>query len=297
MRSGPHWGSLVKLMPLYRSISCVSIGNGVRTFFWSENWLDEGDLRSHFPALFCHAVKPDASVVAVLSSGLRACLVPRLTAAGEREIAAVEARLVSVCLNDAHDPHSLVCCTKRTGDLSVAKLSATCMSGAVTAPFAGFVWQSFSPSWVKFFMWLLVQSRIQSRASLLAKHIIRLDEASCQICSAPSEDTSHIVLGCPFAQRLWRYFRARVAEDANVRQLHALAGAIAGATASTFTALCCWNLWKHRNGVVFNGDRPCLCRLAAACVSDAVLWRERVPNGLRVDATIWESRLRLALTL
>jgi hypothetical protein len=35
--SGPHWGSLVKLMPLYRSISCVSIGNGERTCFWSED--------------------------------------------------------------------------------------------------------------------------------------------------------------------------------------------------------------------------------------------------------------------
>jgi hypothetical protein len=297
MRSGPHWASLVKLVPLYRSISCMSIGNGARTCFWSENWLGEGDLRSRFPALFSHAVKPDASVAAVLRSGLRACLVPRLTAAGECELTAVEARLVSVCLNDAHDLRFLVCCTKRTGDLSVAKLYAMCMSGAVPAPFAGFVWQSFSPSRVKFFMWLLVQSRIQSRASLLAKHIIRTDEASCPICSAPSEDASHIVLGCPFVQRFWRSFGARIAEDADVRQLHALPGAIAGATASNFTALCCWNMWKHRNGVVSNGDRPCLRRLAAACVSDAVLWKERVPNGLCADGTIWESRLRLALTL
>jgi hypothetical protein len=105
------------------------------------------------------------------------------------------------------------------------------------------------------------------------------------------------VLRCPFAQRFWRALGARVTEDADVRQLHALPGAIASVTASTFTALCYWNLWKHRNGVVFNGDRPCLRRLAAACMSDAVLWKECVPNGLRVDATVWESRLRLALAL
>jgi hypothetical protein len=162
-------------------------------------------------------VRPDASVATVLRSGLRACLVPRLTVARERELAAVGARLVAVCLSNAQDRRSLVCCTKRTGDLSVAKLYATCMNGAVPAPFAGFVWQSFSLSRVKFFMWLLVQSRIQSRASLLAKHIIRLDEASCPICSTPSEDASHIVLGCPFARRFWRSLGASVAEDADVR--------------------------------------------------------------------------------
>jgi hypothetical protein len=185
MERGPHWSGLVKLMSLYRSISGVSVGNGERTCFWSEDWLGEGALGSRFPALFSHAVKPDASVATVLRAGLRACLVPRLTAAGERELAAVEARMVTVCLNDAPDRRSLVGCIKRTGDLSVAKLYAKCMSGAMPAPFAGFVWQSFSPSHVKFFMWLLVQSRIQSRASLLAKHIIRMDEASCPICSAP----------------------------------------------------------------------------------------------------------------
>jgi hypothetical protein len=256
MERGPHWSSLVKLMPLYRSISGVSVGNGERTCFWSEVWLGEGALGSRFPALFSHAVRPDASVTTVFRAGLRACLVPRLTAAGERELAAIEARMDTVCLNDAPDRRSLVGCIKRTGDLSVAKLYAKCMSGTAPAPFAGFVWQSFSPSRVKFFMWLLVQSRIQSRASLLAKHIIRMDEASCPICSAPSEDASHIVLKCPFAQRFWLALGVRVAEDADVRQLHALPGAITGATASTLTALCCWNLWKHRNGVVFNGDRP-----------------------------------------
>jgi hypothetical protein len=128
----------------------------------------------------------------------------------------VEARLVSVCLNDAHDQRALVCCTKRTGDLSVAKLYAACMSGAAPAPFADFIWRSFSPSRVKFFMWLLVQSRIQSRANLLAKHIIQPDKAVCPICSAPSENASHIVLGCSFAQRFWRSIGARVDEDADV---------------------------------------------------------------------------------
>jgi hypothetical protein len=187
------------------------------------------------------------------------------------ECATVEARIASVRLTDAQDLRALVSCKKRSGDLSVAKLYASCMGGAEPAPFADFVWRSFLPSRVKFFVWLLVQARIQCRANLLAKHIILPAEVTCPICAAPSEDASHIVLGCPFAQRFWRSIGARVDGDADVWQLHALPPAIACATASTFTALCCWNLWKHRNVVVFNGDRPCLRRLAMACVGDAVL--------------------------
>jgi hypothetical protein len=108
---------------------------------------------------------------------------------------------------------------------------------------------------VKFFMCLLVQSRIQSRAALLTKKIIQPADAHCPICSAPVENASHIILGCSFARRFWEAIGAPPCAVLEVKQLHALPGVIEGPTASTFTALCCWNIWKHRNGVVFNGER------------------------------------------
>jgi hypothetical protein len=37
------------------TISCVSIGDGAHTCFWTDDWLGEGDLQSRFPALFSHA--------------------------------------------------------------------------------------------------------------------------------------------------------------------------------------------------------------------------------------------------
>jgi hypothetical protein len=39
---------------------------------------------------------------------------------------------------------------------------------------------------------------------------------------------------------------------------------VAPATATTFMLLCCWELWKHRNGVVFRGEQHDLQRLLAA---------------------------------
>jgi hypothetical protein len=48
-------------------------------------------------------------------------------------------------------------------------------------------------------MWLLVQSRIKSRAALLAKMTIQPVDAICLICLAPVESATHIVLGFSYA--------------------------------------------------------------------------------------------------
>ncbi|RCV43807.1 hypothetical protein SETIT_9G323400v2 [Setaria italica] len=53
-----------------------------------------------------------------------------------------------------------------------------------------------------------------------------------------------------------------------------------------FTFLCCWHLWKHRNGVVFNEQQPCLSNILRSCREDARLWASRLP---RADAPVVES--------
>jgi hypothetical protein len=39
--------------------------------------------------------------------------------------------------------------------------------------------------------------------------------------------------------------------------------------------LCLWQLWKHRNEVMFNGLQPSLSLLQKDCREDAILWRAR----------------------
>jgi hypothetical protein len=198
-----------------------------------------------------HIIKQDASVASVLGSGLRATLVPRLITMGERELIVVEAFLTSVRLSDVVDTRALFRCRKRTGKLCVAELYTLCSFGGVEAPFASFIWDSFAPSRVKFLGWLLVQSRIQCCAAFLKKKIIQPVENICPICSAANESASHIILGCPFVRRFWNAVCGPFDAQESMRLLHKLPGVIAGETASTFTLLCCWSIWKHGNGVHF----------------------------------------------
>jgi hypothetical protein len=142
-----------------------------------------------------------------------------------------------VRLSDAADTHSLARCGKPNGDLRVSNLYKLCSLGGVEAPFGSFIWGGFAPSRVKFFGWLLVQSRIQCRAALLKKKIILPEEDICPICTAPHEDATHITLGYPFASSFWNVIGGSFAATAHVRDLHALPGVTSGETASTFTLL------------------------------------------------------------
>uniref|UniRef100_A0ACD5TEB0 Uncharacterized protein n=1 Tax=Avena sativa TaxID=4498 RepID=A0ACD5TEB0_AVESA len=62
---------------------------------------------------------------------------------------------------------------------------------------------------------------------------------------------------------------------------------VPAATASTFTLLCCWNLWKHRNAVAFREQNPGISLLFRMCRDDAKLWRVRLPPDRAQDADVW----------
>lgn len=83
--AGEHWACLRELMPLYRSLTRVVVGDGRRTAFWEDHWLPCGPIRCAFPALATHATSPEASVWTVRTLGLDAVFVPWLSVAAARE--------------------------------------------------------------------------------------------------------------------------------------------------------------------------------------------------------------------
>jgi hypothetical protein len=59
---GSHWASLLRLLPLYRAISRVQLGDGARTAFWHDHWLPRGALSATMPELLSHSTAPSATV-------------------------------------------------------------------------------------------------------------------------------------------------------------------------------------------------------------------------------------------
>jgi hypothetical protein len=57
-------------LPLYRSITRVTVVDGRSTSFWMDKWLPGEPLATRFPALFSHYTRRHASVATVVSQGL-----------------------------------------------------------------------------------------------------------------------------------------------------------------------------------------------------------------------------------
>ncbi|XP_037419083.1 BTB/POZ and MATH domain-containing protein 1-like [Triticum dicoccoides] len=156
-----------------------------------------------------------------------------------------------------------LCGHPRSGGLVTSRAYALLRYGGRLSPHAAFVWGTRAPSRVKFFCWLLVHRRINTRDALLRKTIVDRTGASCPVCSAELETADHLMFGCPFAREFWRAVGCVViTADTSVERLFALdvRAAVGDACLDTFVLLCCWHLWKHRNGVVFQAMVPSLDR-------------------------------------
>ncbi|CAO1940520.1 unnamed protein product [Urochloa humidicola] len=159
-------------------------------------------------------------------------------------------------------------------------------TGEPPCAFTKFVWRNKAPPRVQFFAWLLVQERIQCRANLLLKNIV--DDAKCELCHNREETCDHIIFTCPFASQVWAGLGMDI-QFATVKALWEVPRptAIPIKHYDSFLLLVSWQIWKHRNDVVFNGASPSLHRLRMACKDDAQLWCYRWPSEDRQIAESW----------
>jgi hypothetical protein len=256
--SGGHWAALRRLMPLYRCLTRVEIGDGGRTSFWHDDWLPGGPLSISAAALYSHTTSPEATVAQALAGGIDSILAPRLSRVGARELDSLRAALDEVALGDGADRRSLTRCSGPRNKLITGALYRLCNFGGVSSANAGFIWRCHAPSRVRFFGWLLTLSRVQTRDTLLRKTIVDAAGAGCPLCDATLETASHMTLHCPVAARFWSTIGVEVQRDFHVRDLHLLPmpSSISMETAPAFALLCCWQLWKQRNAAVFRGAAP-----------------------------------------
>ncbi|CAM0901698.1 unnamed protein product [Alopecurus aequalis] len=254
-----------------------------------DSWAPVGALCVAMPELHSHSTTPLATVRQVLDRGVRSCFVPRLSSTAARQLQQLAWLVDAVHLSAQVDARSLPLCAAADGRFQTGKLYRLCTGGCELSPHHSFIWKNSAPSKVKFFAWLLVQGRIQSRSNLLHKKILRADESGCPICNAELETPAHIVYGCPFARRFWSEIGAHgganwAVGDSGTCPLPITAPS---RSADTLRLLCLWHLWKHRNKVAFDGLTPSLPSIRKNCRDDAVLWRARLPEAARSDVDIW----------
>ena len=105
-----------------------------------------------------------------------------------------------------------------------------------------------------------------------------MDEDTCDVCGQERETADHIVLRCHFAKTFWLAIGFHIPNDMTVQNLHQIErpSNLPQNEFSSFVILCCWQLWKLINVVVFHGERLPLAITMLLCRSEAELWRCRL---------------------
>jgi hypothetical protein len=250
--------------------------------FWHDCWTAVGTL-ADVSVLSC--MQGEASVYSVLSSPLRHAFVLRFTAVAAEEFVALSTLMAGVVLSTEADVRR--CPWEDVAQkLSSSKLYGAVVSTGVGCEYYKFVWKNCTPPKVKFFGWLLVQNRIQTKGNLVKKNC--LDNDACEICGSAIESAAHLIAGCAFSSGFWSCIGVDLTED-DVVNLWGVHPPVHLPTShfNAFLLLCCWRMWKHRHDITFRSLPSCYNRLLVGCREDVDLWACRLPHADRHVALAW----------
>ena len=275
--TGHHWAALLELLPIYRAITIVQLGDG-ETTSWFDVWNGQDTLADRFPALISHCTKTELTLCELKRDGLGSTLVQRLSSEALAELTEVDDILAAWLPTDQPDKR-LSPFADDDGKLHTSQLYKMLQSAQCAAdPVAAFVWRNRAPPRVQFFAWLLVRERIQSRENLKRRKV--LEDAACEICASADETAAHIMFECEFAKSFWAALHIDLPSLMTTAKLSELVPPqhIPAGHFDSFLLLCCWQLWKRRNNAVFRQQLDPLGAVMRAARDDARSWGSRLPQ-------------------
>ena len=184
---------------------------------------------------------------------------------------------------------------------SMRSAYAAKFAGLEIAPTAEFTWVSRAPLQDRFFVWLAMKNRCWTSDRLARRGLPH--QSSCPFCGQHEETIAHIMIGCAFAREVWSKvclalgqpdsaptateslpeWCIRQDEIGQHRKL-----------ARTISILVLWELWIHRNAVIFDGEAPSTQKVLKCIDSEARAWKQAgllrgEVEGFMLGLALWVS--------
>ena len=116
------------------------------------------------------------------------------------------------------------------------------------------LWQSKCTPRLKFFAWLLLVDRLNTRNMLLRRHYNVHPNSWCVLCSTQEvEDLNHLFFTCPFALSCWNKLSIQwdVSLSIQERVLHMIGSTGLPCIMEIFV-FTVWEIWNIRNSKIFD---------------------------------------------
>ncbi|KAE8799374.1 retrotransposon unclassified [Hordeum vulgare] len=256
------WKSIESIKHEIRLGLRISVGDGSRTQFWLDPWLEGELLRFRFPRLFAICADPAVLVsAAALEDGWHVTFRRPL---GPVEVLDWELLLAVIPLPTSAVSDSISWSLSPSGEFSVSSAYlALCRMPVL--PWLSPLWKAPLPLKIKIFVWQLLRDRLPSGTEVLKRHGPGND--ICPLCHVP-ETGSHILFSCVAAQALWCFVREALGQEweasdlADFLQVRATQVGHKRRLFWLVFAAMMWTLWTTRNKMVIEKVFP-------RCASDS----------------------------
>lgn len=191
------WRDVMRLNIIYRGVARCTLGNGSTVTFWEDLW-SETVLAVQYPRLFSYARKKDISVLEMMmQEDLNEVFFLPLSTQAYGELLQLQEYLEQLHYDDtARDDWSMIWGEK----YSSRRFYMHAFNGVHAHPIFRIVWKAQCTPRVKFFVWLILMDRLNTKTMLRRRNLNVQGDVYCVMCNASiEEDIEHLFFECPFA--------------------------------------------------------------------------------------------------
>lgn len=200
------WKDVMSLSPHFMKIASCSVQAGNTVSFWSDSW-DLGILDLQFPQLASFASNRKISVKMFVIQDVYSNFQTPISPEASDQLAQKNILLQNFMPEATQEDQW----TYIWGNpIFKSKRAYKALRGAApSSPVFKWMWQSCCRGRHKFFFWLLLRDRLNTRNILRRKRKI-LDDYNCPLCAANTEETFfHLFFQCSFSQWCSRLLHVR----------------------------------------------------------------------------------------
>lgn len=206
------------------------------------------------------------------------------------ELEELQVLLLQFDLSDAHDQRSFCWGNSKYAAAKVYKLA---FISNPTHNVLKLVWKSKVTPRVKFFAWLILMDRLNTKEMLERRHFHVQPNCLCILCSRrESESIEHLFFECDFAVSCWNRLGIIWAPEDNFTRRFEQTRDQAGLPFfMEIFLLAAWELWKVQNRQVFDGVQATFDSWLFNFKTEARLQAHRFHEDKRLIFNLWLDNL------
>ncbi|KAA0058105.1 LINE-1 retrotransposable element ORF2 protein [Cucumis melo var. makuwa] len=205
------WRSIINNIDWFKSNQGWNLNNGDQISFWYSNWSPEGCLSTAYPRLFALSIDKESSIKDVWNSNNNQWEITFRRKLNDRELSTWQKILENLPIprtNRGPSKPTWIPDSKKLFSIASAK---SCISHQPDRPVANprvklleLIWKTHVPMKIKFFMWCLVQRKLNTMEVIQQRMPNTLLQPNwCVLCKKDSETGAHLFLYCDRVKPLW----------------------------------------------------------------------------------------------